>query len=110
MGDDDLNGTFLLLGYWLRLNASLDLAINKVLNELADVVMGDFLLLAVRELGVFHRILNGKSRPLAILEVQVRSMGSKSLGINGGEIDSSLMLLGERLQGRCEFFSLFRGF
>ena len=101
MRHDDLDWTFLLLWNGLRLHASLDLAIDKVLNELADVIMGDFLLLAIRELGVFHSILNGKGRPFAILEIQIGRMGSKSFGVNGGEVHSSLVLLSEWLQSCC---------
>ena len=89
----NLNGAFLRLGNRLRLNARLDLAINKVLNEFCDVVMGELLALVKGELLVLDRFLNSKSGPFISLQVEVAGVSAESLCVNGGEADDALVLL-----------------
>ena len=109
MRHDDLHAAFLFLGDRLALHAGRDLAVDKVLNESADVVMRDLLALVEGEFLVFDGFLDGKSGPLVGLKVEITCMRTKGLGIDGGEIDLAFVLLGDGLQGLGERFTLFWG-
>ena len=61
----------MLLWDGLRLDARLDLAIDKVLNESANIVMGKLLVLIEGELLIFDGFLNGECGPLIDLQIQV---------------------------------------
>ena len=98
IGHNDLNRAFLLLWNRLGLDAGGDLAVHKVLDECADIVMCKLLLLVERKLLVLDGLLDGESWPFAIFEVQVASMGAESLGVNCGEADDTLVLLCQRLE------------
>ena len=98
IGHNDLNRAFLLLWNGLRLDAGGDLAVHKVLDECADIIMRKLLILVKRKLLVLDRLLDGESWPFAIFEVQVASMRAESLGVNCGEADDTLVLLCQRLE------------
>lgn len=72
--------------------------------------MGNLLVLAEGKFGVLHSILDSKRRPFALFKIQIRSVSTESFSVNRREIDSPLVFLSEGLQGRCELFTLFRGF
>lgn len=90
---DDLDGTTLLLRDWLRLDAGLNLAINEVLNECSNIIVGELLGLVEWELLVLDGFLDGKGGPLAVFEIEITSVRAKGFGVNGGEADRSLVLL-----------------
>ena len=69
VGDDDDNGAFLLLRDRLALNAGLDLAGDKVINESPNILVGDLLGLIKGELLVLGNVLDCKGRPFVDLEV-----------------------------------------
>lgn len=94
----DLNGAFLRFGNRLRLDARLDLAIHKVLNEFGDVVVGELLALVKGELLVLDRFLDGESGPFISLQVEVAGVGAESLCVNSGKADDALVLLRQRFE------------
>jgi hypothetical protein len=97
MCHNDRDWTLLLLGDGLRLDTGLDLAIEKVGHEFTNLFLGDLLGLVEGEFLVFDCFLNRKGRPGADFQIQVASVGTKRLCINGSEVDFTLELLGERL-------------
>ena len=108
--NDNGDRAFLLLWDGLRLDAWLDLSGNEVINELADFLLSELLGLVIRKLLVLVRLLDSESRKLADLEVEVSGMLTESLGINGSEVDGTLVLDGEGLQLFRKLFTLFSGF
>ena len=110
VGHNDLNRAFLLLWNRLRLDAGGDLAVHEVLDECANIVVCNLLVLVKRKLLVLDRLLDGESWPFAIFEVQVASMCAESLGVNCGEADDTLMLLCERLEFSGQLSALLWGF
>lgn len=106
VGDDNLDRAFLLLRNRLRLDTRVDLAINEVLDECANIVVCKLLILVKGELLVLDSLLDGKSWPFAVFEVQVTSVCAKGLGVNGGEADDPLVLLCERLEFSGQFSAL----
>ena len=109
VGNND--GDRAVLGLWdgLRLDAGLDLAVKDILDELGDVFLDNLLGLVVRVFGVVGGILNGERGPLLSVEVQISTVSSESLGVNGCEVESTLVLLGNGLQGSGVFLTLLRG-
>ena len=103
---DDLNGTFLFFGDRLRLDTWVDLAIQEVLDKSADIVMGDLLGLIIWEFLVFHSLLDREGWPFAVFEIQVACVSAKSLCVNGGKVDGTLVPLRERFQDICELAAL----
>ena len=82
----------ILFGNGLGFDARLHVAVDVILDELADMLLIDrasgeweFLVLA--------SVLDGKGGPLADLEVQVASVRAECLGVDGGEVDLALVLL-----------------
>lgn len=112
LGDDDGGGTLLLLGDGLALDAGLDLALNVLLNERANGLLGEVLdgtLLAEGELLVLLDVLDGESGPSANLEVEVATVLTESGGVNGSEVDLAAVLLSNGLEVLGERFTLLRG-
>ncbi|KAI6760212.1 hypothetical protein HG531_013413 [Fusarium graminearum] len=109
LGNNNCDGTLLGLGDGLRLDAGLNLASVELLNELGDVVVGDLLLLVEGELLVLDNLLDGERGELVGLEVQVTSVGTESLSIDGGEVDLALVLLCDRLESLAELLALLLG-
>lgn len=110
MGDDDSDGTFLLLRDRLALDAWLNLAINKVLSELANILGIELLVLWIGEFLVLLNLLDGKGGELIGLEVQVTGVCSESLSINGSEVDLALVLLGNGPQLKSKGVALLGSF
>lgn len=110
VGHDDLNRALLLLWNRLRLDAGVDVAINEVLDECANIVMCKLLVLVIGKLLVLEGLLNSKGGPFAVFEVQVTSVCTERLGVNGGEADDPLVLLCERLELSGQFSALLWGF
>ncbi len=102
-------GPVLLLRNGLGLDAWLDLAVDEVLDELANLLRGELLLLIERELLVLDRLLDGEGGPLVNLEVQVAGMGAKRLRVDDCEVDGTLVFLCDVFQRRGELRTLLRG-
>lgn len=109
LGDDDGDGALLGLGDGLRLDGRLDLAANEVVNELLDGLDGNLLLLVEGELLVLGSLLDGESRELVGLEVQVAGVSTESLGVNGSEVDNTTLGLSNGLEGLAKLLALLGG-
>ncbi len=105
--NDDLNRALLLLWDWFRLDTRLRLAVNEVLDEFGNIIMGDLLLLVKGELLVLDGLLDGESGPFVGHEVEISSMRTERFSIDSSKVDSTLMLCGKRLEGLGKFFALF---
>lgn len=66
---DDFDGTVLLLGDWLALDAGLDLAVHEVLNEITDFLLCELLALIQGELLVLDSLLDGKGGPFVHFKI-----------------------------------------
>ena len=109
VGYHDLNRTLLLLWNWLRLDAGVNFALNKFLDEGADLVVCDFLGLVKGEFLVLNSLLDSKCGPFAVFEVEITSVCAECLGINGGEAEDPFVLLCQWLKFNCQFSPLFWG-
>lgn len=69
VGDDNLDGSLLLLWDGLRLDAGLNLAVHKVLDEGSDSLFGQFFALVEGELLVLDGFLNSESGPFVGFKV-----------------------------------------
>ncbi len=96
--DNDSDRAFLLLGDRLRLDAGLDLALEEVADELADVLLGNLLVLRVGELLVRLGVLDREGGPLANLKVEVAGVLAKGLGVDGSDVDLALVRRGHGSQ------------
>lgn len=105
----DCDRSFLGFRNRLRLDAGLNLAIKNILDELLDVFGIDFFGLVIRVLGVLLRILDSESGECLGVEVEVSSVGTKQLSINGGDVDGSLVLLSYGLEFLGELITLLLG-
>lgn len=106
VGDDNGNRTLLLLGDGLRLDAGLDLAVQDLLDELANLLGIDLLALVVGELRALGGVLNGEGRELLGVEVQVVGVSAESLSIDGSNVDSAAVLLSNGLEVLSELLAL----
>ena len=106
---DHGDGAFLGLGNRLRLDARLYLAVQDVLNELADLLGVKLLGLVIGELGVLGGLLDGEGRELLGLKVQVAGVGAKELRIKGDDVDGSTVLLGDGAEFLSELLTLLSG-
>jgi hypothetical protein len=105
LGNNNSDGTVLLLGNGLTLDARLDLASDKVIEELGNLLGGKVRALK-GELLVLLRVLDGKGGPLADLEVEVAGVLTKVLCVDGSKVDLALVLLGDRLERSGESLAL----
>ena len=96
VSNDDLDRAFLFLGNRLRLDAGLDLAVDKVLNERADFLLAELFSLIKRKLGVLGSVLNGEGGELVSFEVEIAGVGTVGFGVDGREADNAFVLLGKR--------------
>ncbi len=110
IGHNDLNRALLFLWNRLRLHAGVDLAINEILDEGANIIVCKLLSLVKRKFLVLDCLLDGESWPFAILEVKVTSMRAEGLGVNGGEADDTLVLFCEGFKFSGQFSALLRCF
>jgi len=101
VGYDNLDRAFLLLRNGLGLDARIDLAVEETLDEMANIIMSDLLGLIEGEFLILLSLLDGERGPFAILQVEVLGVGAKGLGVDGGEVDRTLVFLSQGL----EFFS-----
>jgi hypothetical protein len=109
MRNNNVNRSFLLLGNRFRLDAGFHLPVNESLDEFIDFTKGNLLALIIGKFLILDRLLDGESREPVSLEVKVGSVGTKGLGINGGEIDLALMLDGNGFELFSKGRTLFRG-
>jgi hypothetical protein len=109
LGDDNGNRAFLGLGNRLRLDAGFDLASNEVVDESANVLLSNLLGLVEGVLLVLIGSLDSESGPLADLEVQVATVLTEGLGVDGREVDDALVFLSKGLELFGERVALFLG-
>lgn len=98
LGHDHGDRAVVRLGNSLALDARLDLSGNKVVDEFADTLSVDLLVRWEGELLVLGDVLDCDSRPLADLEVEVASVLTESLCVDGCESDLALGLRGDVLE------------
>lgn len=106
LGDDGGDGAVVLLGNGLRLDGRLNLASEEVLDEGANLLSVDLVVLVVGELLVLVGALDSESGPLAGLQVEVAGVLTESTGVNGSEVDGTLVLDSKRLQLLSELLTL----
>jgi hypothetical protein len=109
VSNNHMNGSILFLRKRLGLDAGLNLAVNKVLNEGTNILLSKCFALVEGEFLVLDSLLDGEGGPLVDLQVEITSVGSESLSVDGGEVDNTFVLLSEGLEGVCELFAFFRG-
>ena len=107
--DDDGDGAVLLFGDGLGLDARVNLAGYEVVDEGANVLVGDLFCLVVGEFLVLGDVLDGEGGPSVDLEVQVAGVGAEGFGVDGGEVDGAFVLGCGFPEGFAELFSLFGG-
>lgn len=93
MGYDNLNGAFLLLWDRFGFDARLNLAVNKVLDKLANIFSGKLLALVEGKLLVLYSFLNGKGRKFVGFEIKVTCVSAKCFGVNGGKANFAFVFL-----------------
>ena len=81
--DDYRDGSVLLVGHGLALDAGFELAADELVEELADVLYVDLLEGVERVLFVLDRLLDRKGWPLAHFEVEVAGVLSEGFGVDG---------------------------
>lgn len=110
VGHNNLDRAFLLLRTGLGLDARIDLAVEETLDEIADIIMSDLLGLVKGKFLVLLSLLDGERGPFAILQVEVLGVGAKGFGVDGGEVDRTLVFLSQRLEFFSDLSALFFGF
>jgi hypothetical protein len=98
VGDHNGDGAIIGLGNGLGLDAGLDLSGKDILDELGDFSGHEGLGLVIRVLLVGSGIVKSESRELLGIKVEVASMGTEGLGIDGRNVDLALELLSEGLE------------
>lgn len=98
VSDHHGHGSLLRLGDRLGLDAGLDLALQDILDELTDFLGDDLLRLVVGVLGVLGDVVDHERGKLGGVEVEVSRVGAKRLGVDGGDVDLTLELLGDGLE------------
>lgn len=91
MRHNNLDGAFLLLGDGLRLDAWLNFAVDKVLDEFSNVVVSNLLGLVIGEFQVFHGFLNRKGGEFVGFKVQVSGVGTEGFGVNDSKVHFALV-------------------
>lgn len=98
LGYNNGDWAILLLWHSLGLDAWLKLASDEVVNELANCLGSKLVGLVKWKLLVLDSLLNSESWPLVNLKVEVGTVLSKGLCVNGSEVDLALVLLGNLLE------------
>jgi hypothetical protein len=98
VGDHNGDGAIIGLGDGLGLDAGLNLSGKDILDELGDFSGHEGLRLVIRVLLVGSGIVKGESRELLGIKVEVASMSTKGLGIDGRNVDLALELLSQGLE------------
>lgn len=90
VGDDD--GDWAVIRLWdsLGLDTRSNVTGDDTLNELGDVLLGELLLLVEGVLLVGNSVLDGEGRELLRDKVEVGSVSTKGLGVDGSEVDLAL--------------------
>lgn len=104
--NNNCNRSLLSLGDGLGLQARLNFAVKDVLDELADILGINLLGLVVRVLGVLGGVLDGESRELLGLKVEVASVSAEELSIKGNNVDSSTVALSDGTEVSSELLTL----
>ena len=104
---NDGHRSLLLLRNGLALHARLDLAVDEVLDESANSLLGQFLALIERIFAVLDDILDGKGRELVGLKIEVAGVLTKIFSVDCRHVDNSLVLFGDGLQRFRQTFALF---
>lgn len=100
------NRALLSLGNGLGLEARVNLAVKDVLDELADILGINLLVLVVRVLGVLVSVLDSESRELLGLQVEVASVSAEELSVEGNNVDSSTVSLSDGTEIGSELLTL----
>jgi hypothetical protein len=109
LSDNNLDRVIVLLGNGLALDASLDVSTNKVVNKLGNGLDIESVVLAEGELLVLDCILDGESREAIGLQVQVSSVSTESLSVNGSEAELALVQCSQILKLLSELGALLWG-
>jgi len=109
LADDSGDGSFLGLGDGLGLDARLNLAGQNVLDELADLLGVELLLLVVGVLCVLAGLLDSEGGELLRLQVQVAGVSTEELGIQGDNVDVTTVLLSDGTEVLGELLTLLSG-
>lgn len=107
--NNNSNRSLLSLGNGLGLEARVNLAIKDVLDELADLLGINLLVLVVRVLGVLGGVLDSESRELLGLKVEVASVSAEELSIKGNNVNSAAVALGNGTEISSELLALLGG-
>lgn len=110
MGYNNLDGALLLLGDRFRLDAWLNLAVNKVLNESSDILLGQLLALIKGVFLVLDSLLDREGGPFVNFKVQVTCVSAECFGVDGCEANGAFVLFRDWLELSRELITLFRGF
>ena len=78
----NLDRTLVFLRDRLALDTRLNLPINKILNEIPNLLLSKLLCLIKRELLVLDGLLDGKGWPFVDFEIQITSVGPEGFCIN----------------------------
>lgn len=109
VGYDNMYRSILLLRNRLRLDAWLNLAVNKVLDKFSNVLRSDLLVLVEGKLLVLDRFLDGEGGPSVDFKVEVTGMSAKCLCVDCCEADGTLVLLCDGFEGFGKFGTLLGG-
>ena len=106
---DHGDGAFLLLRDRLRFYAGRKFPRDEVLDKGADIFL--------RQLGSFKGVflvlvdlLDGEGWPFVGWEVEVAGVGAKGFGVDGSEVDFSLVCFSDGFEGGRELRAFFGGF
>ena len=109
LADDSGDGSLLGLGDGLGLDARLNLATQDVLDELADLLGVELLLLVVGVLGVLAGLLDSEGGELLRLQIQVAGVSTEELSIQGNNVDVTAVLLSDGTEVLGELLTLLSG-
>ena len=82
----------------LALDTGANLAVYKVLSKCGNVLVSEFLCLREWVFLVLLNMLDSESWEFIGFQVEITSMCAERLGVNCGEVNSALVLLGNRLK------------
>lgn len=109
LSNENSDGTVLGLGNGLGLDARLNLALEDVVDECSNGLLGDLLILIEGILLAVVDVLDSESGELITDEVEVIGVRAESLSVDGSDIDLALVLLGDRPEHSSELIALFLG-
>lgn len=95
LGDNDGDWAILLFRDGFTLDAGLNLASDKIIDEFANVLCIEFFVSSVGELLVVDSILNGKGGPDTSFEVEIGGVLTKGCGVDGCKAEFALVFLGQ---------------